>query len=83
MVKNRRGETGCRWLQLTGGAGFEASDLFPNEQILLLSFLVTLVKAIHLCGNFVKPFNDLISKRANLRLQFLTKKQTQSFHLVF
>lgn len=59
-----------------GDLGFKTSDLLANAQVLLLSFLIPFVKAVHLRGNFVKTFTHLISKRADLSLQFLPKKQT-------
>jgi hypothetical protein len=61
--------------------GFEALDLFAERQILLLWFFIALVEAVHLRGNFTKSMCNLISKRANFALQFLSKKQTQSFIL--
>jgi hypothetical protein len=61
---------------------FETTDLLPDKQVLLLSFLIALVKAIHLRGDFVKTLAYLTSKRANFSLHFFAKKQTQSVHLV-
>lgn len=63
--------------------GFEASHLFPDKQIFLLSFLITLVEAIDLRSNFVKTFTNFISKRLELSFQFFANKQTHSFHVVF
>ncbi|MFN2578675.1 MAG: hypothetical protein ABR607_13395 [Pyrinomonadaceae bacterium] len=62
--------------------GFEAPDLFPSGQVFLLSFLITLIEAVHLCGDLVKPFTYLSSERPNLSLQLLPKNQPHSFHFV-
>ena len=63
--------------------GFEASELFPNRQVFLLSFFITLIQSVDLRGDFVKTPTNFISKRLNLSLQFLLQKQPQSFHFVF
>jgi len=43
--------------------GFEASELFPNRQVFLLSFFITLIESVDLRGDFVKTPINFISKR--------------------
>ena len=40
--------------------GFEASYLFTDRQVFLLSFLISLIKTINLRGDFVKTFTYLV-----------------------
>ena len=56
--------------------------MFPNRQVFLLSFFITLIQSVDLRGDFVKTPTNFISKRLNLSLQFLLQKQPQSFHFV-